>query len=252
MKDVESTLARLLLLVALLVCLPTVQAFAKDPAKKSSSQAAMHLHHMHTMLNHGLTMALQGSNLVMLSEMKMAPGVDEITLSHGKKMLADGKAMIKDTLEGKDMRRMHGKGAAGANSELMAYTHSLGAAMLAVVSDIENMNMGEMTSQDAMKMHHMHIALNHALEMAAEGNNLVMLGQMKMAKGTDTHSVAHGRDMIAQAQKLWQEVMESQAMSAMHLAGATPEGSAAMGGTHKLASDGKKVLDMLAEMPAAT
>jgi hypothetical protein len=208
----------------------------------------MHLHHMHTMMCHGLTMALQGSNLVMLSEMKMAPGIDEITLAHGRKMIADGKAMIVSMLSGKHMTKMHKEG--HGNSPLMKYTHELGKGMLAVVDDLNEMKMEGMNSQDDMKMHHMHIALNHALEMAAEGSGLVMAGQMKMAGGIDRHSIDHGRQMIADARQLWKDVMSGSAMTEMHKAGATPEASAMMADTHKLAKDEKKVLDLLADMPA--
>ena len=208
----------------------------------------MHLHHMHTMMNHGLIMALQGSNLVMLSEMKMAPGVDEITLSHGKKMIADGKAMLKEMLSGEHMTAMHKGGQ--ADSPLMTYTHDLGNASLTVIAGLEEMQTGDMASPETMKMHHMHIALNHALEMTAEGSNLVMMGQMKMAGGVDKHTVDHGKQMIADGLKLWNEVMGGSAMAEMHAGGTTPEASVMMRTTHKLAGDQKKVLDLLANMPA--
>ena len=247
MKTTLQILARVLCVVALLFCLPVAQATAQGTPKKASGDASMHLHHMHTMINHGLIMALQGSNLVMLSEMKMAPGVDEITLSHGKKMITDGKAMLNDVLSGDHMTAMHKKGQ--GNSPLMTYTHDLAHASLTVVAGLEEMKMGDIASPDVMKMHHMHIALNHALEMAADGSNLVMLGQMKMAKGVDRHTVDHGKQMINDSLKLWKEVMGGSAMADMHTAGTTPEASATMGATHKLAGDQKKVLDMLANMP---
>lgn len=44
----------------------------------------------------------------------------------------------------------------------------------------------------AMTMHHMHMMINHAVEMAAEGSSMLMLGQMDMAKGIDEISVKHG------------------------------------------------------------
>jgi hypothetical protein len=248
MKTISGTIVRVLSAVALLIGLSSSQALAKDPPKKATSDAPMHLHHMHTMMNHGLIMALQGSNLVMLSEMKMAPGVDEITLSHGKKMITDGKAMLKEMLGGEHMTAMHKGGQ--AKSPLMTYTHDLGNASLTVIVGLEEMNTGEMASPEAMKMHHMHIALNHALEMAAEGSNLVMMGQMKMAKGVDKHTVDHGKQMIADGFKLWNEVMGGSAMADMHKAGTTPEGSVMMWATHKLAGDQKKVFELLANMQA--
>ena len=247
MKKTIRIFVRALCIVALLTYLPAAQAMAKETQKKASGDAPMHLHHMHTMMNHGLIMALQGCNLVMLSEMKMAPGVDEIALSHGREMIADGKAMLEDGLSGEHMKKMHKLGQ--ANTKLMTYTHELADASLKVIADLEEMKMADMTTPAAMKMHHMHIALNHALEMAADGANLTMMGQMKMTKGVDRHSIDHGRKMIGDARKLWNEVMSSSTMADMHQAGTTPQGSDMMGHTHKLAGDQIKVLDLLANMP---
>jgi hypothetical protein len=179
--------------------------------------------------------------------MKMAPGVDETTMAHGRKMVEEGKAMLREMLGGSHMKALHKQG--HAKDPLMTYTHELGGAMLAVASDLENMKMDMSTPAD-MKMHHMHIALNHALEMAAEGANLVMIGQMKMAKGADEHGIKHGREMIEDARKLWKDVLTGPAMTEMHAAGTTPEGSAVMGATHKLAENQEKVLELLANMPA--
>src|SRR5664279_4956224 len=103
MKMIMRMLSQVCCVVAFLSFLPAAQAAEKDTKKMSHGDAAMHLHHMHSMMNHGLIMALQGSNLVMLSEMKMAPGVDEITLTHGKKMITEGKSMLQEMLSGKHM-----------------------------------------------------------------------------------------------------------------------------------------------------
>lgn len=249
MKNIMRIFVPILGVVTLLAFIPAAQAAEKEAHRMTPAHAAMDLHHMHTMIDHGLTMALQGSNLVMLSEMKMAPGIDEITLAHGNEMIADGKAMVLDMLSGEHMKKMHKMGQ--ANTGLMTYTHELANASLKVISDLEDMKMAEMTSPADMKMHHMHIALNHALEMAADGANLVMMGQMKMAKGVDRHTIDHGRKMIADGRKLWKDIMGSASMAEMHKEGMTPEASAMMGGTHKLADDEKQVLDLLANMPEA-
>ena len=151
-------------------------------------------------------------------------------------------------LSGEHMTKMHKEGY--GNAPLMSYTHELGKAILQVASDLEGMNTEDINTPDGMKMHHMHIALNHALEMAAEGSNLVMMGQMGMSKEMDRHTVDHGRQMVADGEKLWKDIMSSSAMSQMHMAGMTPQGSASMGATHNLAEKEKKVLDLLVKMPA--
>src|SRR6185369_10571374 len=136
-------------LAAVMTCLVTAPATAKTTKKKASGTAAMGMHHMHTMMNHGLIMVMQGSNLVMLSEMKMAPGVDEKTMGHGRKMMAEGKAMLQEMLAGKEMAAMHKGG--DASSPLMVYTHDLGGAMQAVVTDVEKMKMTDPGTPEAMK-----------------------------------------------------------------------------------------------------
>lgn len=53
--------------------------------------------------------------------------------------------------------------------------------LLAVVGYTGDMHFGH--SDADMTMHHMHVMIYHAMEMAAEGSNLVMLGLMNMTKG---------------------------------------------------------------------
>ena len=58
---------------------------------RHEGDASMDMHHMHTLMNHGLEMVAEGSNMVMLAEMKMTPSVDPMTLEHGRHMIKSGK-----------------------------------------------------------------------------------------------------------------------------------------------------------------
>jgi len=71
-------------------------------------------------------------------------------------------------------------------------------------------------SDAAMTMHHMHVMINHAVEMAAEGSNLVMLGQMNMAERIDEISIQHGQKMIENAENLATEMLSGKAMKELH------------------------------------
>ena len=64
----------------------------------------------------------------------------------------------------------------------------------------------DMEAGHDMSSHHQHIMLNHALGMTLEGYNLVMLGDMKMAKGVDELSLEHGNMMIKNGKAVWTEV----------------------------------------------
>ncbi len=222
---------------------------AQAPAPKGAAEGAMSLHHLHmSMLDHGLGMAAEGSNLLMLSEMGMAAEFNPTTRAHGQAMLKRGKELIKGALGGEEMKDLHEK--QGTEGTMMRQTHQLGEAMKAVVSVLEGMRPAEAKPGEKMTLHHthmhMHMALNHALVMAADGSDLIMLGEMGMAPKIDTASVEHGKAMLADARQLWDEVMKGKAMQEMM--GAEP--SEEMTQTHELAEAGKKVVDLLEKMHA--
>lgn len=206
----------------------------------------MDMHHMHVMMDHGLSMVAEGSNLVMLADMKMAPSLDPMTLEHGRHMITEGKELIQHEMSGQEMKSMHMAG--HGNDPLMKYTHELGNAMMDYVNIVDSMGMKGEMSGDMMTMHHMHILINHAVDMAAEGANLVMLGQMHMAKGVDKGSVEHGKMMLSDADKLLDEVMKSKAMQEMHEKGIKMNNEM-MAYTHKLDGAAKKIVDILSGMP---
>lgn len=100
----------------------------------------------------------------------------------------------------------------------------------------------------SMQLHHMHLVINHAVEMAAEGSSLAMLGEMNMAPGVDEQAVEHGKGMIREAKSLVKGVLQSKTMTELHEKG---EGqSKEMAYTHKLAEAATAYIDQLAEMHA--
>ncbi|VVM06474.1 hypothetical protein [Methylacidimicrobium tartarophylax] len=104
----------------------------------------------------------------------------------------------------------------------------------------------ERQADSSMQLHHMHAVINHAVEMAAEGSNLVMLGEMQMAPGTDELAAEHGKGAIREAKALVKRVMESKAMAELHKQG--QKESREMAYTHKLAEAANAYIDLLAEM----
>jgi hypothetical protein len=133
----------------------------------------------------------------------------------------------------------------------MKYTHNLGETMLEYAELLEGMSMGGTMTPETMTMHHMHMMINHALKMAAEGSSLVMLGQMGMAGTADEFSVEHGTAMMNSARALLAEVMEGKGMKdLMETKGMTVEKGGMMRYTHKLAEKATDIMDMLEKMPA--
>ena len=215
---------------------------------KHGGDSSMDMHHLHVLMNHGLEMVVEGSNMVMLADMKMTPEVDPMTAEHGRKMIKSGREVVDRALKGPEMQGLHKAG--HGDDPLMKYTHDLGNAMTTVADMLEKMSTEGPMTGDMMAMHHMHVMINHALEMAAQGSNMVMLGQMGMSKDIDKYSIEHGKMMLADARAMIKEVMEGKAMTGMHEKGVTGT-NAMMADTHKIGDAAKKVLDLLDKMASA-
>jgi hypothetical protein len=97
-----------------------------------------------------------------------------------------------------------------------------------------------------MQMHHLHLMINHSVEMAAEGANLMMLGQMGMAKDADQKTIAHGKAMIGQAKQMLDQALSGDAMKKLHEGdvGKSPQ----MAYTHKLGESAKAYINELQAM----
>ncbi len=238
----------LLLVVLLLAGTPFPASGAEgEMQKKGAAEAGMMLHHLHIMMNHGITMVTEGSNLVMIAGMKMTRYLDGPTKMHGQTMIAKGTKIIQRSLGGSEIKELM-KGEL-ADSPPMQYTLTLGNAMLDVIGQLGKMDIEHMSSARSMSMHHMHIALNHAPQMAAQGASLIMLGKMGMAGKVDKFSLDHGRAMVSDARALFTETMEGEEMKFLRGMGATPENSTLMRLTYDLADAISKVISLLEEMP---
>ncbi len=123
-----------LILTLTVLLSPVVQA--EKPAEKS-------LHDMHLIMefmDHGLCSALEGANLQMLGQMGMSEKLDKDAIVHGTIMVNDGKAMIKEMLEGKAMRELYKEG--GFDKKIMDDLHELGERMLKVIEQVEKLHEG--------------------------------------------------------------------------------------------------------------
>jgi hypothetical protein len=213
---------------------------------KHGAGHGMAMHHQHAMLNHALGMTIEGSNMIMLGQMGMAGGIDKVSIDHGKMMMKNGRTLWDELMSGDTMMKMHSAGASPTEDSMMNFTHEFASAQLKVIDLLKQMS----AADQGMAMHHQHMMLNHALKMALEGSNLVMLGQMGMAPGIDAVSVEHGKHMLKNANKLFHETMSGSAMMDMHSEGVSPEKDKHMAYTHKIAEAYMKVINMLKMMPS--
>ena len=222
--------------------------YADEMKHAHGDRTAMELSHMNTIMNHGLWMVTEGFDMVMLTALKMAPSVDQTIAEHGRQMIQSGKEVIEHVMSGPQMKELHKTG--HAEDLLMQYTHELGEAVIKVTSMLEKMSAEGAMDSETMTMHHMHLIINHALSMAAQGSNMAILGQMSMSMPVDKLSVGEGQMMMTEARWLLKKILEGAAMKEMHKEGVTMD-NAMMSETHKLADAAAKVIDLIEKMPFA-
>lgn len=107
------------------------------------NKANMIMHHMHLLVNHATHMAIEGSNQMMIAKMKMAEGIDELALEHGKNMVKKAKELITRVETGKEMEKLHAQGIHSHNSKMMKYTHALIDKSNELIKLLEEMPSGE-------------------------------------------------------------------------------------------------------------
>lgn len=170
------------LLLLLNACTPEQQ----QPQSKPHEQFpyTLQMHHIHMLINHALQMAAQGTDMKIQGE------------EHGNYMLKQATELLQRAMSGPEMARLHAQGYAKKHS--MIITHQLADQATQLFAQMRNMNT---TTSDKRSVQ----MLNHALELAATGSNLVMLGQQGMAGDIDTVMVNHGQSMLGDASRLLQK-----------------------------------------------
>ena len=212
-----------------------------------ANAAEMEMHHLHILLNQGITMVTEGTNLVLLAGMGAAPALDRPTLRHGQMMIANGRELIRRSIDGPEMASLSKSGRAA--SSLVRYSRELGEAMLAYLKDLEKLDVDSMSSRRTMTLQRMIVILNHALEMASEGANMIMLARMGMAGEVDRFSLEHGERALSHARQLYRETRDSEAMKDLREFGATGETAPMINLTRDLAADVSRLIELLARMP---
>lgn len=110
------------------------------------------LHDMHMimrLMDHGMCSALEGSDLQMLGEMGMSEKLNKDAIVHGSIMIKDGKAMIKEMLEGKAMQELYKEG--GFDKKIMDDLHDLGEKMIKVIEQIEKLHKSAIKQAEGKK-----------------------------------------------------------------------------------------------------
>lgn len=107
-------------------------------AEKPEQKGVHDMHMIMQFMDHGLCSALEGANMQMLGQMDTAKNLDKDAIVHGTIMVKDGKAMIKEMLEGRAMRALYKEG--GFDEKVMDNLHKLGEKMLEVIEQVEKIH----------------------------------------------------------------------------------------------------------------
>ena len=108
---------------------------------KADTPKETDLHDMHMIMRFmdlGLCSAIEGANMQMLGQMGKSETVDKDATVHGTIMVKDGKAMIKEMLDGRAMQELYKKGT--YDKEAMDDLHELGERMLGVIEQVEKIH----------------------------------------------------------------------------------------------------------------
>jgi hypothetical protein len=197
------------------------------------------------LMGRAMGMVTEGASLVLVANMKIAPPTDSITAGQGMKMIENGKDLVQMALAGEGMSAMKKKEM--DDDPMMKVTKSLGESILKYVSIVENMGMSG-TIESKIKLHQTHRMINHALDMAAEGANLVMLGNLKLAEVLDKYTVEQGRMMLRDARMTLAGVSDSETMKDMKQADKGSMDDTMMTRTNELSETALKIIDALERM----
>ena len=208
-----------------------------------SGPTHMEMAHMKVMLNHGLIMILDGSNLAMVGKIDRSDEMDEVSIKAGLDMMEKGKTTVTHLLSGEQMMMLHEEG--HKDDPMMKTTHELAENILKIADISEKMGKPMSMSDKESEMYHLHIMLNQAMKQAAGGWNLMALGRMDMGSEMDEYSEMHGRNMIKDARALIVQISDSKAMKNMHSMGMSPEDSTMMKQMHHLTELYLKLIDFL-------
>jgi hypothetical protein len=152
----------------------------------------MRMHHLHMLINHALQMSAQGGDMQLLGS------------RHGPAMLNNAEKLLYRAMSGPEMAAMHKQGQ--VKTVAMKMTHNLADSTSELINQMRGLSK-QTGNRDSLQI------LHHAVEVAATGSSLIMLGQQGMAGDVDLVMVNHGQTMLGEASGLLHEEANTDAYS---------------------------------------
>jgi hypothetical protein len=192
-----------LFLAVLLASSPTASAQIRTIEDDS-----IKIHRLHVLMNQGLIMFLDGIDMKMVSNMKMSTSFDLKSEEYASQSMNKGRNAIELALRGEQNEILVEQGF--GDHPLMKTARELGETMLDLLTVLEKMEMGQMTSE-TMEIHHMHLLLNRGLEDVAQGSNMIMVTLLSSIPQIDQYLENQGWIMVKEGATLIADVTQSKA-----------------------------------------
>jgi len=196
-------------------------------------------------MNHGLIMFLDGIDLRMISNMKMSTTFDEQSEEYAAHSMKKGRKAIELALRGEQNEILVEQGF--GDHPLMKTARELGDTMLDLLTVLEKMETGPMTSE-AMEVHHMHLLLNRGLENVAQGSNMIMSTLLGSIPQIDQYLENQGWIMVKEGKTLIAEVTQSEPYKRIQKAEGSSGEDPLFAQTRQCAELSLKIADILSRM----
>jgi len=215
------------------------------PQLRQPDDDSARIHRLHLLMNQGLIMFLDGIDLKMVSNMKMSTSFDLKSEEYASQSMKKGREAIELALTGEQNEILVEQGF--GDHPLMKTAREMGDTMLALLTVLEKMEMGQMTSE-TMEIHHLHLLLNRGLEDVAQGSNMIMTTLLTSIPQIDQYLENQGWIMVKEGKTLIAEVIESKTYRRILKADNASSENSLYVQTRKCADLSLKIADIISRM----
>jgi len=199
--------------ITLTACLALSLIFVLSVELRAEFDKNKAYHPAHMLMNYGLNMIADGSNLIMSAQMDVKTTIGQDQIDYGKETINRGKSFVERALKGPSMVEKHMQNTDDENN-MMLSTHKLGQLILEAAYSPEIFEPEQLkNSAVAHNLLAIQLKANNALMMSTQGSNMVMTGQSDWSeKYINRFYIDQGRDLIGNARDVIFELLNGEEM----------------------------------------
>jgi hypothetical protein len=216
-----------------------------DAQFRQAEDDSTKIHRLHVLMNQGLIMFLDGIDLRMVSNMNMSTSFDAQSQEYASQSMEKGRKAIELALRGEQNEILVEQGF--GDHPLMKTARELGETMLELLTLLEKMEMGQITSE-TMEIHHMHLLLNRGLEDVAQGSNMIMATLLASIPQIDEYLENQGWIMLKEGTTLIADITQSEAYKKILKTESSSRKDLLLAQTRQCADLSLKIADILSRM----